>query len=146
MLAARGIIVPNRCCFCNVDLETITHLFFECSYTFNIAKSLLPWLHNLFMRPNIYQLYDSILEQGFKSNTRNYYLLTASTMIYFIWRARNDRLFGGNVDCNVTISAKMRKAVMFKTHDWMTAEFFQPHLRWSLRQPGAMLTYRPIRF
>ncbi|KAI0513680.1 hypothetical protein KFK09_009710 [Dendrobium nobile] len=118
VLAVRGIIVPNTCCFCNTEKETISHLFFECHYTFGIAIALLPWMHRMFMRPNIHQLYDTIWEQGFPTNTRNYYLLIASSMVYFVWRARNDRLFGGIIDCKATTIAKIRKAISIKTHGW----------------------------
>ncbi|PKU59522.1 Putative ribonuclease H protein [Dendrobium catenatum] len=118
VLAVRGILVPNICCFCHRDRETITHLYFECSFTFDIAKTLFPWLHQLFMRPNIHQFYDCIWEQGFNTKIRNYYLLTASATIYFVWRARNDRLFGGIIDCNVTILSKIKKAVLYKSLTW----------------------------
>ncbi|PKU86221.1 hypothetical protein MA16_Dca002052 [Dendrobium catenatum] len=118
VLAVRGILVPNTCCFFHNDLETITHLYFECSYIFDIAKALFPWLHNLFMKPNIHQLYDSICEQGFIAKTRNHYLLIASTTIYFVWRARNDRLFGGIIDSKATIISKIKKAVLLKYLRW----------------------------
>ncbi|XP_020704622.1 uncharacterized protein LOC110115660 [Dendrobium catenatum] len=65
VLAARGILVPNTCCFCHNDRESITHLFYECSYSFDIVRALFPWTHNLFMRPNFHQAYDSIWEQGY---------------------------------------------------------------------------------
>ncbi|KAI0491348.1 hypothetical protein KFK09_025608 [Dendrobium nobile] len=118
VLVVRGIIVPNTYYFCHNEKETISHMFFECHYTFDIAKTLLPWMQNLFMRPNIHQLYDLIWENGSIATNRNYYLLTATSMVYFIWRARNDRLFGGIIDCKATTIAKIRRAISIKTHGW----------------------------
>ncbi|XP_020702444.1 uncharacterized protein LOC110114037 [Dendrobium catenatum] len=63
VLTVRGISVPNTCCFCHIDRESITHLFYECSYSFYIARALFPWMHNLFMRPNFHQVFYSICEQ-----------------------------------------------------------------------------------
>ncbi|PKU76057.1 hypothetical protein MA16_Dca011425 [Dendrobium catenatum] len=118
MLALRGIMVPRLCPFCHADLESNTHLYFECIYTFDIAKRLFPWMNNLFMRPNFYQVFDSIFEQGFDIKTRNNYLLIASAMIYYVWRARNDRRFGNTIDSKATIIAKIKKAVLIKALRW----------------------------
>ncbi|XP_020684951.1 uncharacterized protein LOC110101408 [Dendrobium catenatum] len=118
VLADRGIITHNTCSFCQCDLETLSHLFYECSYTFNVAKTLLPWLNSLMMRPNLHQVYDSIFEQGFNNHTRNFYLLTASATIYFLWRARNERIFGGIIECQATLIAKVRKAIILKSNGW----------------------------
>ncbi|PKU78543.1 Putative ribonuclease H protein [Dendrobium catenatum] len=118
VLAVRGIFVPNSCCFCNNEMESITHLFFECSYTFEILKDIFPWMHCLFMRSNYHQVFDNIWEQGHIAKTRNLFLLYATATIYFVWRARNDRLFGGIIDSKDTIIAKIKKAVMFKSMKW----------------------------
>ncbi|PKU80192.1 hypothetical protein MA16_Dca011938 [Dendrobium catenatum] len=118
VLAVRGILVPNICSFCQADMETITHLYFECTYIFDIAKRLFPWMNNLFMRSNFYQVFDSIFDQGFDIKTRNNYLLIASAMIYFVWRARNDRRFGSIIDSKATIIAKIKKAVLIKALKW----------------------------
>ncbi|PKU84396.1 Putative ribonuclease H protein [Dendrobium catenatum] len=118
VLAVREILMPNTCCFCHVERETISHLYFECSFTFDILKKLFPWLQHLLMRPNMHQIYDSIWDQGYSTKTRNQFLLTASAIIYFVWRAMNDRLFGGVIDCKTTIMSKIKKAVLLKTLCW----------------------------
>ncbi|XP_028549721.1 uncharacterized protein LOC114579423 [Dendrobium catenatum] len=118
ILAKRGINTSYKCCFCHDDMETISHLFFECRFTFDIAKYFLPWLNDLLMRPNLYQLYNSIFEQRILIHNRNYYLLSTSTIIYFLWRARNDRIFGGIVDSQTTVITKIRKAFTLKTIGW----------------------------
>ncbi|KAL0924112.1 hypothetical protein M5K25_004920 [Dendrobium thyrsiflorum] len=122
ILNARGIISSNTCCFCHLENESMAHLFFECSFTFNIIKKFLPWLGNLLMKPNLFQVFDSVLDQGFNASHVNYYLLTVCASIYFSWRARNDRIFGGILDCQNTLP-----------------------LGRSFGQPGAMLLFCPIR-
>ncbi|PKU67076.1 hypothetical protein MA16_Dca008865 [Dendrobium catenatum] len=118
VLAVRGIFVPSTCSFCQTDMETITHLYFECIYIFDIAKSFFPWMQNIFMRPNYYQVFDNIFDQGFDIKNRNHYLLIASAMIYFVWRARNDILFDGIIDSKAIIISKIKKAVLIKALKW----------------------------
>ncbi|XP_020696586.1 uncharacterized protein LOC110109730 [Dendrobium catenatum] len=117
-LAIRGIITQNCCCFCHNYPESITHLFFECDFCFSIAKNVLPWLNNWLLRPNLSQLFNSISDQAYSSYYTNVYLLSASAMIYFLWRARNDRIFGGIVDYQNTVISKIKKAVIWKTQGW----------------------------
>ncbi|KAL0910547.1 hypothetical protein M5K25_021541 [Dendrobium thyrsiflorum] len=118
ILNARGIISSNTCCFCHLENESMAHLFFECSFTFNIIKKFLPWLGNLLMKPNLFQVFDSVLDQGFNASHVNYYLLTVCASIYFSWRARNDRIFGGILDCQNTEIAKIKHVITLKTSNW----------------------------
>ncbi|XP_020702620.1 uncharacterized protein LOC110114178 [Dendrobium catenatum] len=116
VLAMRGITDHFNCCFCHGEKETVSHLFFECNFTFNIIKSLLPWMDSQLLKPNLYQVYDSIYEQNINKQLKHYFLLSGSATIYHLWRARNDRLYGGIIDSQETISVKIRKALILKTH------------------------------
>ncbi|KAI0512068.1 hypothetical protein KFK09_012703 [Dendrobium nobile] len=118
VLAMRGITDHFNCCFCHGEKETVSHLFFDCNFTFNVIKSLLPWMDSHLLKPNLYQVYDSIYEQKINKQLKHYYLLSASATIYHLWRARNDRLYGGIIDSQETISVKIRKALILKTHGW----------------------------
>ncbi|PKU71765.1 Putative ribonuclease H protein [Dendrobium catenatum] len=118
VLQSRGISVNNSCCFCHEGLDSTGHLFFECNFTFNIISQLLPWLKNRLMKPNLFQTFDSVLDQGFGNININYHLLSACAVIYYIWRARNDRIFGRKFDCSTTVTAKIRYAIAKKTLNW----------------------------
>ncbi|XP_028554366.1 uncharacterized protein LOC114580576 [Dendrobium catenatum] len=161
-LAKRGINTAAKCCFCHDDTETISHLFFECSFTFAIAKYFLPWLNVLLMRPNLHQLYNSIFEQRSLAHSRNYHLLTSSAIIYFLWRARNDRIFGGYALKNLVYACRDEYVMKILGNlqilldcqvAWMSifertmmiADSYQLPLGWSTWQPGALILFWPIR-
>ncbi|XP_028555216.1 uncharacterized protein LOC114580786 [Dendrobium catenatum] len=70
-LAKRGISSQYTCCFCHCAAETMSYLFYDCSFTFNVIKCFLPWLGSLLMNPNLFQVYDSIFEQNFNNHDRS---------------------------------------------------------------------------
>lgn len=39
-----GVHVPQDCAFCKATIETLEHLFFECSVTTRVWTRLLVWL------------------------------------------------------------------------------------------------------
>ncbi|XP_028547596.1 uncharacterized protein LOC114578529 [Dendrobium catenatum] len=114
-LAARGIPVVTLCAFCKTQNETQNHLFFECDFTFNILKCLLPRMSSMLLRPNLWQVFCEIGERETDKILTSYMYLTMSAMVYFLWKARNDRLFGNTNESTETIIFKIKRAVGFKT-------------------------------
>ncbi|KAI0493618.1 hypothetical protein KFK09_023737 [Dendrobium nobile] len=80
-LAAREIPVATLCVFCKTHNETQNHLFFECDFTFNILKCLLPRMSSMLLRPNLWQVFCEIGEQETDKIITSYMYLTMSAMV-----------------------------------------------------------------
>ncbi|XP_020681050.1 uncharacterized protein LOC110098531 [Dendrobium catenatum] len=59
-LRMRHILVPKTCSLCHTCDESTAHIFFECSFSFSILRSLIPGVEIFLLRPTILQLYDWI--------------------------------------------------------------------------------------
>ncbi|PKU76096.1 hypothetical protein MA16_Dca011464 [Dendrobium catenatum] len=114
-LAMRGIPATPICVFCKAENETKNHLFFECDFTFNILKHCLPRMNYMLLRPNLWQVYFDMEASESDLNRKSFGFLLISAIVYYTWRARNDRIFGNNIECLTTITSKIKKAVYLKT-------------------------------
>ncbi|XP_020690503.2 uncharacterized protein LOC110105345 [Dendrobium catenatum] len=95
-LKIRQIHVPLLCNFCLSNAESVSHLFFDCPYSFYILNSLIPGSSCFLLRPSILQMYDWLSDvYGDNSEKLNFYKLTVGCVIYYTWRERNNRRFGG---------------------------------------------------
>ncbi|KAI0507247.1 hypothetical protein KFK09_013369 [Dendrobium nobile] len=108
-LAVRRISVTPLCVFCKAERETKNHLLFECNFTFNILKYFLPRMNSMLLRPNLWQIFNDLDVRETDVNRKNFGFLLISAIVYYTWRARNDRLFGNNIDCLTTITSKIKK-------------------------------------
>ncbi|PKU73190.1 Putative ribonuclease H protein [Dendrobium catenatum] len=114
-LTARGIPDSPHCVFCKSGRETKNHLLFECDFTFNILKCFLPRMNSMLMRPNLGQIFNDMDDLETDCNRKNFCFLLIYAIVYYTWRARNDRLFGNNIECLTTITSKIKKVVYLKT-------------------------------
>ncbi|XP_020693115.1 uncharacterized protein LOC110107254 [Dendrobium catenatum] len=117
-LLKRGILVNPYCTFCQDCRDSHTHLFFECDFSFGILNFLIPQSQTLLLRPNLYQIFDFIEDISDTKEMLNFFCLLINTSIYYIWRARNDRIFGNNIECITTVGRKIKKAVGAKLQNW----------------------------
>ncbi|XP_020680279.1 uncharacterized protein LOC110097948 [Dendrobium catenatum] len=108
-LTARGIPDSPHCVFCKSGRETKNHLLFECDFTFNILKCFLPRMNSMLMRPNLGQIFNDMDDLETDCNRKNFCFLLIYAIVYYTWRARNDRLFGNNIECLTTITSKIKK-------------------------------------
>ncbi|KAL0921701.1 hypothetical protein M5K25_008801 [Dendrobium thyrsiflorum] len=120
----RGISVEANCKFC-AETETHSHLFFECDFSFHLLKLLIPDIGSLLLRPNLYQAYCFIGEHNYPLDIKNLYSLMLGACIYYIWRARNDRLYGNSVDCTSTVARNIKRAILLKTSHWKNVHIFR---------------------
>lgn len=60
MILKHNIIIPQHCFFCFTDHEMANHLFFECSYTFNILVEIFPWTCSFLLRSTILLLFSTV--------------------------------------------------------------------------------------
>ncbi|KAL0908568.1 hypothetical protein M5K25_023070 [Dendrobium thyrsiflorum] len=122
-LISRNIPAIPECPLCSSALENTNHLFFECNYSFFILTKLIPFAHTFFLRPNILQLLEWINDQD--PNVRQLYFLTTCCSIYFIWKERNGRRFGGVFNSSSTTVLTIKKAIFSKVSKWKNYEKLQ---------------------
>ncbi|KAL0928336.1 hypothetical protein M5K25_000211 [Dendrobium thyrsiflorum] len=93
VLLKRNIVVPSTCSLCNAHPESISHLFFECSYSFSILSDFMPFTKHLLFRPNILQLLEWIDgEPGFHKQVCCFAALPARADLFsFIWNTFGSR-------------------------------------------------------
>ncbi|PKU73019.1 hypothetical protein MA16_Dca007582 [Dendrobium catenatum] len=115
-LIFRGILVSNTCALCHHFEENVSHIFFECDYSFAIVSSLMRNLGFLLLRPNILQLFEYIDESH--TNDKDMYFLLVCSAVYHIWRGRNERKFGGNAVSSTSLAIKIKTAVLSKIRMW----------------------------
>ncbi|KAI0491568.1 hypothetical protein KFK09_025828 [Dendrobium nobile] len=120
-LLKRGILVNSMCAFCHDYGETHSHLFFECDFSFGIINSLIPQTQNLLLRPNLLQAFEFVEDIADNRSLKALYYLLINSAIYFIWRARNDRIFGNLIDCRSTVIRKIKRACHAKVVGWKNA-------------------------
>ncbi|PKU81270.1 hypothetical protein MA16_Dca015299 [Dendrobium catenatum] len=119
-LTMRGIQVDKICALCHCFDETTTHLFFECDYSFSILSILMRNLGFLLLRPNILQIFEYIEDTHHMD--KNFYFLLICCAVYYIWRERNDRKFGGNSVSCTTLTHNIKTVVLLKFLKWKNAE------------------------
>jgi hypothetical protein len=88
-LEKRNLGKPTTCEFCS-ELETITHLFFECVVAKEVWKSV-----SLFFYIQIGSDYESIA-RFWLSNKKHAAMNTiCATVLWSIWKSRNAMIFDG---------------------------------------------------
>ena len=81
--------VNVNCTFCNVENETIQHLFYQCTISWNFIAVSLAWLNSAGADINVMDIdiYDFLFIQ--RSRTRNYsHFVLFQHIKYFLWRSR----------------------------------------------------------
>ncbi|PKU68537.1 Putative ribonuclease H protein [Dendrobium catenatum] len=118
-LRIRNISVPIQCSLCYNGDESVSHIYFECPFSFNILIDLFSEMSSFLLRPNIRQVYDWI-NGKYHGNLEvlNFYKLVISTLIYFIWKERNNRIFGKQFQCHKTLLLCIKRAIFEKTMQW----------------------------
>ncbi|XP_028549943.1 uncharacterized protein LOC114579456 [Dendrobium catenatum] len=118
-LRIRNVFVPSTCCLCHTHDETVYHLYFECSYSFSILTSIIPGMDIFLFRPNILQVYDW-LNGKYNDNTEmlNFYKLAVSSVIYYIWKERNNRIFGNKLQCHTSLQLCIKRALSERIMTW----------------------------
>ncbi|KAI0520019.1 hypothetical protein KFK09_007484 [Dendrobium nobile] len=122
-LIFRGIQVEPQCFLCSCSAESHAHLFFECDFSFNILKNILPDFNVFLLRPNLFQAFEFIAQHEFYSSTeKDFCCLTVSCIVYHLWRERNSRRFS-NIRINlVKLICNITAAIRLKIAKWKNKE------------------------
>ncbi|KAL0906030.1 hypothetical protein M5K25_024490 [Dendrobium thyrsiflorum] len=122
-LSHRNIYVDPTCSLCNGSVESSSHLFFECDFSFSILVKIIPDAAVLLFRPSILQLLDWINEHD--CSMKDLRLLSACCSMYHIWKERNGRRFGNSVNSQSTVISHIKKAVYAKIYKWRNFEYLK---------------------
>ncbi|CAL5212162.1 unnamed protein product [Lathyrus oleraceus] len=91
-----------KCCFCSEE-ETQSHLLFDCVGTKDIWMKVLEWLQIQHIPSGWTQEMKWIIQKTKGIGARAKILKLATTeSIYELWRYRNDKCFGNNVNAKKT--------------------------------------------
>ncbi|KAJ9557765.1 hypothetical protein OSB04_012379, partial [Centaurea solstitialis] len=105
-LSKRGINTPSISCpLCNLEEESVDHLFCTCSMVKNLWRWFFNWcLIDIGQPDSLNQMLFKVLEFGKSIKWRNFLETTVGGLVWFIWKARNNAVFKG-----VRFSASMVK-------------------------------------
>lgn len=104
-----GLTSNSRCVFCPTGLESMDHLFFSCHFTLKIWRNMLQ-MCSLGYCPKPWKAFLDHISTRWKGNKLKYRLgkLCLGASIYYIWRERNNRRFGGEWNCGDTITLQIK--------------------------------------
>ncbi|KAI0504504.1 hypothetical protein KFK09_015456 [Dendrobium nobile] len=118
-LLSRHIHVPLRCSLCNTHEEFVSHMFFECPFSFDILKAIILGMKIFLFRPSIMQVFDWLTDVfSDKHEVLKAYKVAVCGIIYYIWKERNNRRFGGNHQCRYTVLLSIKRNLFLKFMKW----------------------------
>lgn len=93
-LLSRGIITYADCLLCGRRNESISHLFFACSYVHNLWKRILA-VHNFHIpsRDPFIEWARLFKDTQWRTDRTNLLLKLLKKVIYAVWEERNIRFF-----------------------------------------------------
>jgi hypothetical protein len=100
-LARRGMVVGggSSCAFCDVFGESENHLFVSCSLAWVVWLKVFKWLGVVPMLPHsMSSIFDTfrVLDVG-RKHVLHGVIMVWHTVIWALWRSRNDRIFSNKV-------------------------------------------------
>ncbi|CAJ2631518.1 unnamed protein product [Trifolium pratense] len=101
-LLLRGVIHhgggEGNCVWCVDFRESSSHLFLRCKMALEVWYAIFKWLGVVIvMPPNLFHLFYCLSEAATNKKVRNGYRLVWHSVIWSIWKARNNRIFSNLV-------------------------------------------------
>lgn len=95
LLQGKGMVINSTCVFCNAASESCQHLFFACSYTNAVWKSVLGKIGNVHRNPGMWGTELAWLRTVCKGRNRSskQIQMTLLCIVYNLWGERNNRIF-----------------------------------------------------
>jgi hypothetical protein len=98
-LLSRGVLnqtSDTNCVWCGETMESAKHLFLHCHKIIRVWYEVCKWLGVLIiMPPDIMTLFDCLCGAVRNKKKKKGFLLVWHTVMWVIWRARNDVIFNG---------------------------------------------------
>ncbi|MCH79404.1 LINE-1 reverse transcriptase like [Trifolium medium] len=82
------------CVFCTGTVESSTHLFLHCDFSYRIWVEIFRWLGVVFVMPsNLFTMFEYLSGIARNKKIRKGYRLVWHSSLWLIWKARNDAIF-----------------------------------------------------
>uniref|UniRef100_A0A803QPV1 Reverse transcriptase domain-containing protein n=1 Tax=Cannabis sativa TaxID=3483 RepID=A0A803QPV1_CANSA len=125
-----GIINDSGCVLCNAQEETCDHLFFSCSFSQHCLQMIKDWLGWKVSTQTLSRLLRWIERSKYSKFKKNTLSAVMASLVYLIWRARNDKIWNGK-DEDVNRDFAVYAETCFekfgeKVKHWIT--FNEPHI------------------
>ncbi|XP_074267216.1 uncharacterized protein LOC141590529 [Silene latifolia] len=111
-LISHGMYLINRCVLCEHSCEDLPHLFFDCDFSRRVLTVVAHWVHMplcSFSLAHIVQASVSI-----RRNVKQQASLLS--IIYYLWKERNDRIFKGSKSTVDALCVVIRKVVTLRLY------------------------------
>ncbi|KAL2942962.1 hypothetical protein RDABS01_031310 [Bienertia sinuspersici] len=96
-LAKMGIMEDQTCCLCRNGYESHVHLFFECDYSKACMALIANWVGLQVSQQQLQHLTQRVARNCKGSKLRRQvYSAIISALVYYIWRARNEKLWNNH--------------------------------------------------
>jgi hypothetical protein len=100
-LLLRGVLPPtsdDHCVWCDGVRESSLHLFLHCKVAITVWYEIFKWLGLVIVIPqNLFYLFACLSDAGKNKKVRNGFRLIWHSVIWSIWRARNNHIFNNVV-------------------------------------------------
>ncbi|CAJ2636054.1 unnamed protein product [Trifolium pratense] len=88
----------GNCVWCEGLPESSSHLFLHCKVAHLVWYEIFKWLGVVIvMSFNLFHLYDCLCDAASSKKSRNGFRLVWHSVIWSIWKARNNKVFNGIV-------------------------------------------------
>ncbi|KAK9724068.1 hypothetical protein RND81_05G045600 [Saponaria officinalis] len=95
-ISRRGLMLVNRCSLCKVRGESHRHLFFRCSYSYEVWQQIFTWMSiGGRSRDLITELHWTAGHGKRKHWKTKWFRVGLAATVYFVWNERNFRVFNG---------------------------------------------------
>ncbi|CAJ2633603.1 unnamed protein product [Trifolium pratense] len=96
-LYRRGVMLDagnQDCMWCAANLESGTHLLLHCDFAQTVWREVCKWLHlDIIIPPNLFVLFLWFYGASSNKKVRKGFLLIWHSTLWFLWKARNVRIF-----------------------------------------------------
>ncbi|XP_028549775.1 uncharacterized protein LOC114579444 [Dendrobium catenatum] len=130
ILNLRGIPLNPNCSFCLGNLESHSHVYFECDYSFLLLTALFPDLVKFYLRPNLMQVFDIFGSyRNFTKVDRNFCYFVMAILVYHLWRERNNRRFSSVWRSPSELKNVIIHAIEAKASNWRHYDSLKNHFK-----------------
>jgi hypothetical protein len=100
----------SRCVFCDLNVESVSHLFLHCLYTAEVWYALTRWLGVvLVLPPSLSLSYALFVGCGTNKKRRKGFSIIWLSFVWAMWKTRNDRIFNNiSVDSRTVVDLIQR--------------------------------------
>ena len=88
-----GVIDDSRCLLCGNSEENISHLYFECIYSWSCVQGVMQWME---WKPRGKSLEELLIwprKAKLSMMKKRVFYAVIAALVYHIWRVRNDALW-----------------------------------------------------